>query len=77
MEDKLYLLQRHLPELLHLDALIRHGERHLRVSTVHEVPMGELSLPVRVIELGSSSPGVPVIGFLAASMAWSELAARC
>lgn len=63
MEQQLYLLQRHLPEQLQLDALIHHGQRHLRVSTVHQVPMGELSLPVRVIELGSSAPRVPVIGF--------------
>ena len=63
MEEKLYLLQRHLPELLELDALIRHGERHLRVTTVHQVPMGELTLPVHVIELGSRSPNAPVVGF--------------
>ena len=56
MEEKLYLLQRHLPELLELDALIRHGERHLRVTTVHQVPMGQISLPIHVIELGSQSP---------------------
>jgi hypothetical protein len=63
MEEKLYLLQRHLPELLELDALIRHGERHLRVTTVHQVPMGQISLPIHVIELGSQSPNAPVIGF--------------
>ena len=45
MEEKLYLLQRHLPELLELDALIRHGERHLRVTTVHPVSYTHLTLP--------------------------------
>ena len=56
MEERLYLLQRHLPELLHLDSLIRLGERHLRVSEVLRVPQGDLALPVRVIEMGSRSP---------------------
>ena len=63
MEERLYLLQRHLPELLHLDSLIRMGERHLRVSEVLSVPQGDLRLPVRVIEMGSQSPGAPVMGF--------------
>lgn len=63
MQERLYLLQRHLPELLHLDSLIRLGERHLRVSEVLSVPQGGLDLPVRVIEMGSRSPAAPAIGF--------------
>lgn len=63
MEETLYLLQRHLPEQLHLDSLIRLGERHLRVTEVLSVNQGDLQLPVKVVEMGSQSPAAPVIGF--------------
>ena len=63
MEQHLYQLQRHLPEQLHLDNLIRLGERHLRVTEVLTVPQGDLRLPVRVIEMGSQAAGAPAIGF--------------
>ena len=63
MEQHLYQLQRHLPEQLHLDNLIRLGERHLRVTEVLTVPQGDMRLPVRVIEMGSQAAGAPAIGF--------------
>ncbi|HEX5677883.1 MAG TPA: M14 family zinc carboxypeptidase [Alcanivorax sp.] len=63
MEQHLYQLQRHLPEQLHLDSLIRLGERHLRVTEVLTVAQGEMRLPVRVIEMGSQAAGAPAIGF--------------
>ncbi|KAF0807466.1 hypothetical protein A6D6_01018 [Alcanivorax xiamenensis] len=63
MEQRLYQFQRHLPEWLHLESLIRLGERHLRVYDVDTVQMGETTLPLRVLEMGSRSPGAPVVGF--------------
>lgn len=56
-------LQRYLPEQGQLDTLIRLGERHLRVSEPLAVSLNGLSLPVRVVEMGSRSPAAPVIGF--------------
>ena len=61
MEQHLYQLQRHLPEQLHLDNLIRLGERHLRVTEVLTVPQGDMRLPVRVIEMGSQAAGAPAL----------------
>ncbi len=63
MEERLYALQRHLPELLTLDALMHHGARWLRTEKVLDVDMGSQRLPVWVLELGSTNPRAPVIGF--------------
>ncbi|ASK33134.1 zinc carboxypeptidase (plasmid) [Alcanivorax sp. N3-2A] len=65
MQDTDTALRRHLPEQIQLDTLLHQGARHLRVSQVLHVAQGALSLPVTVIEMGSRSPGAPVIGFFA------------
>ncbi|KAF0807515.1 hypothetical protein A167_02847 [Alcanivorax sp. S71-1-4] len=63
IEQRLYLLQRHLPEQLQLEQLLHQGARWLRCDTVLTVQHGGLPLPVQVIELGSTSRNAPVIGF--------------
>lgn len=63
MPDTLLSIQRHLPEHLELNRLLAQGARHLRCQTVHSVMIGEIDIPIRVIELGSRSPRAPVIGF--------------
>lgn len=65
MEERLFLLERHLPELLQLDRLVDAGGDLVRCRTVLEVETAGQSLPVRVIELGSRDPGAPAIGFFA------------
>lgn len=55
-------LQRHLPELAQLNAIIDRGSRWLRCDTVLQVQTGQHSLPVQVLELGSRKPRVPVFG---------------
>ena len=61
--QRLYLLQRHLPEQLQLEQLLHQGARWLRCETVLAVQHGGLPLPVQVVELGSRSRHAPVIGF--------------
>lgn len=63
MTHSLTDIQRHLPELRSLEHLIHLGSRHLRVSTAAQIPLRDHTLPVHVIELGSTSPQAPVIGF--------------
>ena len=63
MEDRLFQLQRHLPEEVELERLLDQGARWLRHETVLKVDMHGTLLPVRVIEIGSRSDKVPVIGF--------------
>jgi hypothetical protein len=65
MEERLFLLQRHLPELLQLERLVEQSGGLLRSETVLHVATAGQSLPVRVLELGNSDPDVPVIGFFA------------
>ena len=77
MSDAQHQIHRHLPEHAQLEQLLHQAARHLRVSTPLHVPVNGLSIPVRVIELGSRSPQAPVIGFLGACMALSGLALRC
>ncbi|WVM93071.1 hypothetical protein ULG90_02640 [Halopseudomonas pachastrellae] len=63
MSDAQHQIHRHLPEHAQLEQLLHQAARHLRVSTPLHVPVNGLSIPVRVIELGSRSPQAPVIGF--------------
>lgn len=63
MAETLLQIQRHLPEHLQLDSLLDQGARYLRCETVHRVDIDGICIPVRVIELGSQDPGLPVIGF--------------
>lgn len=63
MEDRLFQLQSHLPEELQLQQLLDKGARWLRHETVLKIAMQGTLLPVRVIEIGSRSDKVPVIGF--------------
>lgn len=50
-----------LPELHHLEYLLARGARHLRVDVVARVDRD--NLPVHCIELGSTAPDAPAIGF--------------
>ena len=63
MTDALHQIQRHLPEHTQLERLLHQAARHIRVTTPLHVPIGDISIPVRVIELGSRSANAPVIGF--------------
>ena len=65
MVDQQQQIQRHLPELIELDQLLQLGARHLRCQTVQQVNVQGIPIPIRVIELGSRSELVPVIGFFA------------
>ena len=56
-----YLLQRYLPEQLQLQHLLDFGAAHLRSRTVDHVVMGDMALPITVIELGSTAKNAPVI----------------
>jgi hypothetical protein len=56
-------IQRYLPEHLQLENLLQLGARHLRWQTAHNVDIQGIDIPIRVIEMGSRSPLVPVIGF--------------
>ena len=53
MSDAQHQIHRHLPEHAQLEQLLHQAARHLRVSTPLHVPVNGLSIPVRVIELGS------------------------
>ena len=63
MTNALHQIQRHLPEHTQLERLLHQAARHIRVTTPLHVPIGDIDIPVRVIELGSRSPNAPVIGF--------------
>lgn len=63
MENRLFALQRHLPELLTLESLMHQGERWIRAQKVHEVDVHDQKLPMWVLEMGSRNPRAPVIGF--------------
>lgn len=69
MPQRLYDLQRNLPELITLESLMRQGERWIRAEKVHEVVLSKgnagarTKLPIWVLEMGSRNPKAPVIGF--------------
>ncbi|MBA3981293.1 MAG: zinc carboxypeptidase [Alcanivorax sp.] len=63
MEERLYALQRHLPEALQLERLLHDGARWLRHDIALNLDVQGQTLPVHVIELGSRATGAPVIGF--------------
>ena len=63
MSDTQALIQRYLPEHLQLENLLQLGARHLRYQSVHSVDIDGISIPIRVIEMGSRAPRAPVIGF--------------
>ncbi len=65
MEQRLYLLQRHLPELLKLEQLSEAAGDWIRTDTVLEVDVSGQRLPVPVLEMGSRDPNAPAIGFFA------------
>ena len=65
MEERLYLLQRHLPELLKLEQLVETAGDRVRTATALNVEVAGQQLPVPVVELGNPSPEVPAIGFFA------------
>ncbi len=51
------------PELDAIDTLIRHAGPVLRSEVLHEVSIGSERLPLHCLELGSTSPDVPAVGF--------------
>lgn len=63
MSERALLLQRHLPELLELEAILRRGEGWLRPCVLHWVPLQPVPLPVYGITLGSQAADAPAIGF--------------
>lgn len=63
MEQRLYLLQRYLPELLKLQQLEQAGADQVRTDIVEEINAGGQTLPVPVLEMGSREPDAPAIGF--------------
>lgn len=63
MAETLHQIQRHLPEHLQLEELLQQGAQHLRSHVAETVDIGDITIPLRVIELGSRSECAPVIGF--------------
>lgn len=53
----------HFPELDAVHALIKRGRPHLRSEVVCEVRLHGEHFPVHCLELGSTSPDVPAVGF--------------
>src|SRR5690606_22886946 len=55
-------MQRHLPEMVQLEAIMDRGARWLRCDKVLQVEAAGQSLPVWVLETGNRNPKAPVFG---------------
>ncbi len=55
-------LERHLPELIRLEHLVRRHPARIRAKPLLEVRTAGLNLPVLELELGSEAPDAPTLG---------------
>ena len=62
--ERLYQLKQHLPELYDLENLIHSSHSLIRNKILTEIETSGVKLPIHLIELGSTSPNAPLIGFI-------------
>lgn len=63
MPERALLLQRHLPEMLELESILRRDEGHARIDVLHEVSMAGIRIPVMAITVGNKAADAPAVGF--------------
>ncbi|MCM2680665.1 M14 family zinc carboxypeptidase [Echinimonas agarilytica] len=64
MSERLYDLKQNLPELFELESLIERAGSKMRCSVIANAPFDGSTLPVHLLEMGSTDPLAPAIGFV-------------
>lgn len=64
MIQRIYQINKALPELTELEQLIEQGRHHLRVSVPAHIQQGSFRLPFYVLEMGASTPLAPTLALI-------------
>ena len=64
MIQRIYQINKALPELTELEQLIEQGRHHLRVSVPAHIQQGSFRLPFYVLEMGATTPLAPTLALI-------------